>query len=228
MAALAALSNLPYIEHVRDALVSERGRLYEGLQAVPFLQASARRGGLLGGLKQGKGCGMKEYEPAQVPAIGPASDRAALILIPPPHPAAPRPALPPQPFPSHSNFVLCKVTDGRDAKGLKDALAQEHGIMVRHYRCAPVPTAPCTRWLGLQMPGAHLGRPALPGAVCWCACPLAQPTCSRTPPPPRLPPPQHHGAEQLHPRLRGPAGAHRQAAGGAAGAGVRRLQAGAG
>lgn len=43
VAALAALSNLPYIERVRDALVAERGRLFEGLQAVPFLQAS--RGG---------------------------------------------------------------------------------------------------------------------------------------------------------------------------------------
>lgn len=26
-----------------------------------------------------------------------------------------------------------QVTDGRDARGLKDALAKEHGIMVRHY-----------------------------------------------------------------------------------------------
>ena len=26
-----------------------------------------------------------------------------------------------------------QVADGRDARGLKDALAQEHGIMVRHY-----------------------------------------------------------------------------------------------
>ncbi|KAL4439012.1 hypothetical protein ABPG77_006949 [Micractinium sp. CCAP 211/92] len=76
VAALAALSNLPYMERVRDALVAERQRLFEALQAeVPYLQ----------------------------------------------------------PFPSHSNFVLCKVTDGRDARGLKDALAQEHGIMVRHY-----------------------------------------------------------------------------------------------
>lgn len=41
VAALAALSNLPYIERVRDALVAERGRLFDGLQAVPFLQASA-------------------------------------------------------------------------------------------------------------------------------------------------------------------------------------------
>lgn len=38
-----------------------------------------------------------------------------------------------QPFPSHSNFILCKVAEGRDARGLKDALAQQHGIMVRHY-----------------------------------------------------------------------------------------------
>jgi histidinol-phosphate aminotransferase len=37
------------------------------------------------------------------------------------------------PAPSHANFVLCRVTDGRDARGLKDALAREHGIMVRHY-----------------------------------------------------------------------------------------------
>jgi histidinol-phosphate aminotransferase len=37
-----------------------------------------------------------------------------------------------QPYPSHSNFVLCKVT-GRDARDLRDKLATEHGIMVRHY-----------------------------------------------------------------------------------------------
>ena len=37
-----------------------------------------------------------------------------------------------QPFPSHSNFILCKVS-GRDARELKDQLAREHGIMVRHY-----------------------------------------------------------------------------------------------
>ncbi|PSC74017.1 histidinol-phosphate aminotransferase [Micractinium conductrix] len=75
VAAVAALSNLPYMERVRDALVAERRRLFDALAAVPYLQ----------------------------------------------------------PFPSHSNFILCKVADGRDARGLKDALAQEHGIMVRHY-----------------------------------------------------------------------------------------------
>jgi histidinol-phosphate aminotransferase len=37
------------------------------------------------------------------------------------------------PFPSHSNFVLCKVEEGRDARALRDALAAQHGIMVRHY-----------------------------------------------------------------------------------------------
>lgn len=65
----------PALQRVRDALVSERQRLFEQLSAVPYLQ----------------------------------------------------------PFPSHSNFILCKVAEGRDAKGLKDSLAQEHGIMVRHY-----------------------------------------------------------------------------------------------
>lgn len=38
-----------------------------------------------------------------------------------------------QPFPSHANFLLCRVTDGRDARGLKDALAMQYGIMIRHY-----------------------------------------------------------------------------------------------
>lgn len=38
-----------------------------------------------------------------------------------------------QPFQSQSNFILCKVTDGRDARSLKEDLAQNHGIMVRHY-----------------------------------------------------------------------------------------------
>lgn len=36
-----------------------------------------------------------------------------------------------EPFPSWANFVLCRVGGGRDAKQLKDALAQRHGIMVR-------------------------------------------------------------------------------------------------
>lgn len=37
-----------------------------------------------------------------------------------------------EPFPSHSNFVLCNVIR-RDAKEVKDRLASQHGIMVRHY-----------------------------------------------------------------------------------------------
>ncbi|KAJ6360698.1 hypothetical protein OIU77_004671 [Salix suchowensis] len=36
------------------------------------------------------------------------------------------------PFPSHSNFVLCEVKSGMDAKKLKDDLASM-GVMVRHY-----------------------------------------------------------------------------------------------
>lgn len=35
---MAALSNLPYIERVRDALVVERGRLQEGLASIPYLE----------------------------------------------------------------------------------------------------------------------------------------------------------------------------------------------
>ncbi len=36
-----------------------------------------------------------------------------------------------EPYPSHSNFVLAKVVGGKDAKQVKEQLAQEHGIMVR-------------------------------------------------------------------------------------------------
>ena len=75
VAAVAALSNVAYIDRVRDALVEERGRLFEGLNKLPYLE----------------------------------------------------------PYPSSSNFVLCKVTDGRDAAELRKTLADKHGIMVRHY-----------------------------------------------------------------------------------------------
>ncbi|KAG8660771.1 histidinol-phosphate aminotransferase, chloroplastic isoform X1 [Manihot esculenta] len=36
------------------------------------------------------------------------------------------------PFPSHSNFILCEVISGKDAKKLKDDLASM-GLMIRHY-----------------------------------------------------------------------------------------------
>ncbi|ONK61518.1 uncharacterized protein A4U43_C08F30760 [Asparagus officinalis] len=37
-----------------------------------------------------------------------------------------------KPFPSYSNFILCEVTSGKDAKRLKEELAQM-GVMIRHY-----------------------------------------------------------------------------------------------
>ena len=37
------------------------------------------------------------------------------------------------PYPSSANFVLCQVGGGRDAGAVRDALAKDHGIMVRHY-----------------------------------------------------------------------------------------------
>jgi histidinol-phosphate aminotransferase len=37
-----------------------------------------------------------------------------------------------KPYPTQSNFILCKVT-GRDAAELKARLAQEHGIFVRYF-----------------------------------------------------------------------------------------------
>lgn len=38
-----------------------------------------------------------------------------------------------EPFPSQANFVLCRVGGGRDAKAVRDALAERHGVFVRHY-----------------------------------------------------------------------------------------------
>lgn len=38
-----------------------------------------------------------------------------------------------RPFPSESNFLLCEVEAGRDAGAIRDTLAREHGIMIRHY-----------------------------------------------------------------------------------------------
>jgi histidinol-phosphate aminotransferase len=37
-----------------------------------------------------------------------------------------------QPYPTQSNFILCKVI-GRDAAELKAQLAQEHGIFIRYF-----------------------------------------------------------------------------------------------
>ncbi|KAL6633683.1 hypothetical protein ACP70R_026354 [Stipagrostis hirtigluma subsp. patula] len=37
-----------------------------------------------------------------------------------------------KPFPSHSNFILCEVTSGKDAKKIKEDLAKV-GVMIRHY-----------------------------------------------------------------------------------------------
>lgn len=76
VAAVAALSNVEYINTVRDALVSEREVLFAALRdEVPYLE----------------------------------------------------------PYPSSSNFILCKVTGGRSAGQLRKDLAQQHGVMIRHY-----------------------------------------------------------------------------------------------
>ncbi|XP_027346863.1 histidinol-phosphate aminotransferase, chloroplastic isoform X2 [Abrus precatorius] len=74
VSACAALQNPIYLENVKNALLKERGRLYDLLKEFPFLR----------------------------------------------------------PFPSHSNFILCEVTSGVDAKKLKEDLAQM-GVMIRHY-----------------------------------------------------------------------------------------------
>jgi histidinol-phosphate aminotransferase len=37
-----------------------------------------------------------------------------------------------RPYPSQSNFILCRVVD-RDAAKLKTRLAQQHGVLVRYF-----------------------------------------------------------------------------------------------
>lgn len=74
VSACAALRNPSYLEMVKVALVEERGRLYNLLKDVPFLN----------------------------------------------------------PYPSYSNFILCEVTSGVDAKTLKDNLGKM-GVIIRHY-----------------------------------------------------------------------------------------------
>jgi hypothetical protein len=52
-----------------------------------------------------------------------------------------------EPYPSHANFILCKVAQGRDAKAVKDALAQQvrrsggSGWAVRVWQKERTPTA---------------------------------------------------------------------------------------
>lgn len=75
VAATAALTNVEYIQTVRDALVKERGRLLQALQEISYLH----------------------------------------------------------PYPSCSNFILCKVDEQKDALTIKKALAEKYGVMVRHY-----------------------------------------------------------------------------------------------
>jgi len=76
VAAVAALSNVDYINTVRNALVGEREVLLDALRdEVPYLE----------------------------------------------------------PHPSSSNFILCKVTGGRSAAQLRKDLAQQYGVMIRHY-----------------------------------------------------------------------------------------------
>jgi histidinol-phosphate aminotransferase len=36
------------------------------------------------------------------------------------------------PYPTHANFILCRVS-GRDAAQLKTDLAQKYGILIRYY-----------------------------------------------------------------------------------------------
>lgn len=76
VAAVAALSNIEYIDTVRNALVKEREVLFKAIRDdIPYLE----------------------------------------------------------PYPSSSNFILCKVTGGRPAGDLRKELAQQHGVMIRHY-----------------------------------------------------------------------------------------------
>lgn len=66
-----------------------------------------------------------------------------------------------EPYPSHANFILCKVTQGRDAKAVKDALAQKV-IGMR----APAACRAQERSLGFQ--GLVSGRADCHRVKCCC------------------------------------------------------------
>ncbi|BDA47882.1 Histidinol-phosphate aminotransferase, chloroplastic [Coccomyxa sp. Obi] len=70
-----------------------------------------------------------------------------------------------EPYPSSANFILCKVIGGQEAKAVKDVLAAEHGIMVRHYAKA-------------ELSGfirVSVGRPEHTDALMAALCSLEQP-----------------------------------------------------
>lgn len=180
VAAVAALSNLPYIERVRDALVAERARLFEGLQAVPYLQVSVcAEGGRAerswkGGLEGRGRCRAAAGRPIQAAA-------APCAALPLPRQLHPVPG------------------DGRAGRARPQGRA---GPAARHHG-APLQVRGRERFGGWCTGDCHVGAAR-------SATPSTHVPSRPGRPPPSLPPscPQHHGAEQQHPHLGGPARAH--------------------
>ena len=140
-AACAALTNMPYLDTVRNALVSERDRLFKLLQAVPFLQpypshanfilAKVRIRARVLLMVCTAACG---YAPPCVRAC--ASRPLKARTAPPASSQSTRPLSLSDAPPARLRATATntpQVTGGRDAKEVKDTLASKYGIMVRHY-----------------------------------------------------------------------------------------------
>ncbi len=115
VAACAALTNPGYLETVRNALVSERDRLFSLLKEVPFLEPYPSHANFIL-------CKVRAFYRTGRAGFQEEEDPCVCSDLPP---------SPLRPFCFHLNNHT-QVKEGRDAKGLKDALANQ-GIMVRHY-----------------------------------------------------------------------------------------------
>lgn len=119
-AALAAISNPEYTHGVLHKLVTERGRLMEALQRVPFLEPFPSEANFIL-CRVRPDVVWRGSKLATVRSLV-CHGRAVLYTCPAVLRQAPQLA-------THARVQV----HGKDAKEVKETLAREHGIMVRHY-----------------------------------------------------------------------------------------------
>jgi histidinol-phosphate/aromatic aminotransferase/cobyric acid decarboxylase-like protein len=138
-AALAAMSNAQYMADVRQRLVDERGRLFQLLQDIPFLAPYPSEANfLLCQVRTDNAC-------CRLPSPVTCHRQCHSHVHPAAwHEVASSPhvwsnlqahahALPLSLDSSTAPPIGVQI-NGRDAKGVKDQLAAEYGIMIRHYQ----------------------------------------------------------------------------------------------
>ncbi len=116
MAACAALTNVEYLDTVRDALLAERGRLFEALSSISWLQPYPSEANFIL-------CKVSEVRKSWASCC-PACTLALVLLLYSVCVFAE--------CPQHSRLHSPRTPQERDAKLVRDTLASA-GIMVRHY-----------------------------------------------------------------------------------------------